>query len=67
MALKDRSRERRMKIVTNLATSYEEAEKWDLEFWQAMSPEDRLSALVAIRRDVDLVELSRTPAEPGDD
>jgi hypothetical protein len=67
MALIDRSRERRMKIVTNRATSHEEAEMWDLEFWQMMSPEDRLSALVAIRRDIDLVELSRTRTEPGDD
>lgn len=56
-----------MKIVTNRATSHEEAEMWDLEFWQMMSPEDRLSALVAIRRDIDLVELSRTRTEPGDD
>jgi hypothetical protein len=58
MALIDRSRERRMKIVTNRATSHEEAEMWDLEFWQMMSPEDR---------DIDLVELSRTRTEPGDD
>ena len=67
MTLKDRSRERKKRIVTNRARSYEEAEQWDLDFWQAMSPEERLSALVAIRRDLELAELSRTTAEAEGD
>ncbi len=42
-----------------MASSHADAEAWDLEFWQTQSPEDRLSALVAIRRDVDTVEAGR--------
>lgn len=53
-------------MVAHRATSWEDAERWDLEFWQSVSPEDRLSALVAIRRDVELVEAGRDrdPEEP---
>ena len=40
-------------MVAHRAASFEEAEAWDLDFWQSQSPEQRLSALVAIRRDVD--------------
>ena len=36
-----------------------DAERWDLKFWQEQSPEDRLSALVAIRNDVAKVEAAR--------
>ncbi len=43
-----RSRLRRERIVAHRA--------WDLEFWQAQGPEARLSALAAIRRDVEAVE-----------
>jgi hypothetical protein len=35
------------------------AGRWDLDYWQSMTPEERLSALVAIRRDVELVEAGR--------
>ena len=59
MTLQERSAERRSRIVANRARSWEEAERWDLEFWQSMTPEERLSALVAIRRDVELVEAGR--------
>lgn len=48
-------------MVGHRATSWEDAERWDLEFWQSMTPEERLSALVAIRRDVELVEAGRNP------
>jgi hypothetical protein len=42
--------------VAHRATGHEDAEDWDLAFWQSQSPEQRLSALVAIRRDIELVE-----------
>ena len=58
-ALEERSRERRRRMITHTARSHDEAETWDLEFWQACTPEERLSALVAIHRDVELVEAAR--------
>lgn len=59
MGIEDRSRERRWRMVAHRATSVEDAEAWDLRFWQRCTPEERLSALVAIRRDVALVEAAR--------
>jgi len=56
VGLKERSEERRKRIVGNIAHSHEEAEDWDLEFWQALTPQDRLSALVTIREDVRLIK-----------
>jgi hypothetical protein len=65
MSLEERSAERRRRMVGHRATSHEDAERWDLEFWQSLTPEDRLSALVAIRRDVEAVEAGR--ARPTED
>jgi hypothetical protein len=62
--LAERGRRRRERLVAHRATGHRDAEDWDLEFWQAQGPEERLSALVAIRRDVDLVEAGR---RRGDD
>lgn len=59
MSIEERSRERQRRMVGHRATSFEDAERWDLEFWQSVTPEERLSALVAIRRDVELVEGGR--------
>ena len=59
MTIEERSQERRKRIVVHVATSFEDAEAWDLDFWQKMTPEERLSALVAIRRDVEVVEAAR--------
>jgi hypothetical protein len=56
-------------MVGNRAANFEEAEAWDLDFWQSQSPEQRLSAFAAIRRDVDKVmkaRLSRTRAARKD-
>ena len=64
MSLEERSRLRRRRIVAHRATSFQDAEAWDLDFWQRCTPEERLSALVAIRRDVELVESSRLPGSP---
>ncbi len=47
-------------------TSFAEAEKWDLEFWQRRTPQERLSALVAIRREVEMVEAARRTASGHD-
>ena len=55
MGLKERAAERRKRIVGHVAHSHEEAEEWDLAFWQSQSPQDRLSALVAIHRDIEKV------------
>ena len=57
--LVERSRLRRERLVAHRASGHDDAEAWDLEFWQAQGPEARLSALVATRRDVELVEASR--------
>lgn len=51
MSIKKRSAVRRKKIVVNRAQSFEEAERWDLDYWQSLTPEDRLSALVALHQD----------------
>jgi hypothetical protein len=51
--------ERRSRMVVHRAHSFEDAERWDLEFWQSQSPEDRLSALVDIRHDVAMVRQAR--------
>lgn len=59
MSFEERSEERRKRLVAHRARSFAEAERWDLDFWQSVTPEERLSALVAIRRDVELVEAGR--------
>jgi hypothetical protein len=62
MTLEERSRERRKRIVGHKASSFADAERWDLDFWQSRTPEERLSALVAIHRDVEMVIQSRDDA-----
>jgi len=52
MGLRERASERRKRIVGNIALTPEEAERWDLEFWQKQGPQGRLSALMAIRADI---------------
>ena len=61
-AMAARSRLRRERIVAHRATGHADAEAWDLDFWQSQSPEDRLSALVAIRRDVETLGRLRLDA-----
>jgi hypothetical protein len=63
MGIKERVAARRAKMVAHRAANFEEAEAWDLDFWQSQSPEQRLSALVAIRRDVDKVMKARLSKE----
>ena len=57
--LAERSRLRRMRIKAHRSHGFDEADRWDLEFWQKQSPEDRLSALVAIHRDVAKVNAAK--------
>lgn len=59
MGIEERAASRRQRIKTNRAHNFAEADFWDLQFWQEQSPEDRLSALVAIRKDVEKVEDSK--------
>jgi hypothetical protein len=66
MTIEERSARRRQRIVVHRAAGFDDADRWDLEFWQRCTPEERLSALVAIRRDVELVEAARRsgPQQP---
>ncbi len=57
--LEKRSELRRQRIKSHRARDFADAERWDLEFWQQQSSEDRLSALVAIRIDIEKVEAAR--------
>lgn len=65
MSLAERSQRRRTTMEVNRAGSFAEAEAWDLEYWQRRTPEERLSALVAIRRDVELAEAAREQSGGG--
>ncbi len=67
MSIEERSRRRRERIEVHRAASFADAEAWDLDYWQRRTPEERLSALVAIRQDVALAETAREhAAEPSD-
>jgi hypothetical protein len=66
-SLEQRSAARRARAAVNRASSHADAEAWDLEFWQRQTPEARLSALVAIRRDIELIEAGRTHPAPEDE
>jgi hypothetical protein len=59
MGIKERSAERRKRLVGHVAKDFADAERWDLDFWQSLTPEERLSALVAIHRDIAKVEEGR--------
>ncbi len=59
MGLAERSKLRRERMVVHKATGFEDAEKWDLEYWQAQTPAARLSALLAIRSDIAKVKAKK--------
>lgn len=59
MGIKARSKERRKRIVANRAANFEAAEQWDLDFWQKQTPQQRLSALISIRKDILKVKRAR--------
>lgn len=54
-----RARARRMRIVAHRASGFQDAENWDLSFWQSKTPQERLSALVDIREDIRKVQEAR--------
>jgi ribosomal protein S6 len=60
MGISERTKERRKRMVANRADGFKAAEDWDLDFWQSQTPQQRLSALVAIRKDVLKVMNART-------
>ena len=60
MGIKKRSKERRKRMVAYRAANFEAAEQWDLDFWQKQTPQQRLSALVAIRKDISKVKRGET-------
>jgi hypothetical protein len=53
MGIRERSAWRKSRIQAHRAANFTEAEEWDLDFWQSQSAEQGLSALVAIRSDVE--------------
>jgi len=63
MSLEERSALRRSRLKSHRAKDFADAERWDLQFWQEQSPEERLSALVAIHKDVEAVEAARPEGE----
>ena len=60
MGIRERTKERRKRIVAHVARNHEDAEWWDLMFWQQQSPQQRLSALVAILEDVKKIKRRRS-------
>ncbi len=46
-------------MVAYRAANFETAEQWDLDFWQKQTPQQRLSALVSIRKDILKVKKAR--------
>jgi len=59
MGISERSKIRHKKMLANLAAGFQEAEEWDLDFWQNQTPQQRLSALVAIRNDILKVNIGK--------
>ena len=63
MSLEERSAKRRRRMKSHRAKDFADAERWDLLFWQELSPEERLSAFAALRKDVMKVEESKRNQE----
>ncbi|MDZ4199855.1 MAG: hypothetical protein U1E27_11300 [Kiritimatiellia bacterium] len=59
VAIACRSQARRARIVSFKASDFADAERWDLEYWQAQGPVARLVALTAIQADVLKAQKSR--------
>jgi len=57
--LRERAEERRRRMVVHRASAFDDAERWDLEHWKSRTPEQRLEAFMALRRDVELVLAAR--------
>jgi hypothetical protein len=61
--LKARAKKRRASMVGNHSATHQEADDWDLEFWQTAGAEARLSALVALHKEADIVRRARKVAD----
>jgi hypothetical protein len=59
MGSKERARERRRRMVVHVAHSHEEAEAWDLAYWQSLTPRQRMAALEALKRDAETIKQGR--------
>ena len=55
----ERARERRTRMETHKASSFAEADAWDLSYWQKRTPEQRLEAYMALREDVEKVDAAK--------
>jgi hypothetical protein len=64
MSIQARTQRRKRTIIAHRARNFAEAERWDLEFWQQQSAEQRLSALVALRADLAAVSAGRKRQRP---
>ena len=56
MGMKERTNQRRKRIVAHRATGYQDADRWDLEYWQAKTQQMGLSALTALHRDYEKIK-----------
>ena len=59
MGMKERSQERPKRMKVHLAKDYADAEQWDLEYWQQQTPQQRLSALGPIGKNIDVTKCRR--------
>ena len=65
MGMAERARQGRKRIVAHLAHGWEDAERWDLQYWHKQTPQARLSALAAIRENIRKVKGKRLLARRG--
>ncbi len=66
MGLAERSRERRKRMVGNIAHNHEEAAAWDREFWLGLTPEQRLEAVEDMKHEVEEIRRGRMHQHRGD-
>jgi len=62
MGIKERSAERRKRMVGHVAKNFQEAEDWDLDFWQSLTPEERVSVLVDLHETYEKIKQAREHA-----
>lgn len=63
LGVRQRAEERKKRMVTHRSANFAEAEDWDLAYWQAKTPQERLSALQDILEDVKKVEKAKADYE----
>jgi hypothetical protein len=64
MDMEERAARRRERMQVHRAKGFLDADQWDLDFWQTKSPEERLSALIAIQDDVSKAEAAGRVERP---